>query len=163
MTLPTWNHSASTNGYEFRPLSTATIQDVGGGLPIVREDAIDALGRVKVTWKLTADGYEEFLTFFNDTLEEGTLPFLTNLVFDYRDPRQYQALFVPGSVVIDEAEITGYTISAELEVVPAADPDSDDLLLELVDTTYGSVEAVDDLFFDLSHLVNVVMPDTLGG
>lgn len=116
LTLP-----VSQKGYQVvDPKVVLTAATKGGG-PRRRLDMLDASVRVMATWELNALKYAQLRTFYRTTTKRGALAFQLYLVLDDATPTLHDCHFVTGTFKL--ASISGgtYTVTAELEVIPAAD------------------------------------------
>lgn len=108
--------------YTFEPGSSVLSTKMMGGASRYRKDLINPTSKVSVNWTTDTDGYLYIRSFFRAIIEEGSLPFLIDLVLDEPGLTEHKAYFVPGSFRLNSQKGLTYSVSAELEVYQAAVP-----------------------------------------
>jgi hypothetical protein len=95
--------------------------DTKGGGPRRRLDLLDASVRVLATWKLSAAKYAALRTFYRTTTKRGALVFQAYLILDSSSLTLHDCNFVTGTFRLVSIDGGTYTVTAELEAIPAAD------------------------------------------
>lgn len=87
-----------------------------GGAPRTRADFDNATSQVQAGWLLDLDDYQIFMHFMKRTVENGSLPFLVELILDFSARVTYRATMVAGSLKTNQVRGLSRRISMNLEV-----------------------------------------------
>lgn len=106
------------SGYGIADGSDFIAVELDGGMPRVRRDKLHSVRKASVEWQLNESQHLLFEAFYRTGLQNGSLPFTTDLILDSHLLEEYEVQFVP-----DTRKLTGqsgklYTWEAELYVMP---------------------------------------------
>lgn len=161
MALPKLTRKVAAQPYGVQPLSSHHQAETRGGFSRSRADSIGAHAVADVAWEMGPEAYEDFLDFVNDTIENASLPFLVDLVYDYHGPQEYTVKLIPDTLRFDSVDGLSYKLSASLELVPGPDAVFDATILQLSEFYGGPLQYEESLGM-LERLANFVMPNTIG-
>lgn len=127
-----------------------------GGPGRYRSDSIDNAAIYDCTWLLDPEDYQ-YLAAFYRYFERKLEPFIVSLVLDSGDIQDYIAKIIPNSWRLISAKGLAYTVSCQIEAVPATLPDTafDDALIALR-SEYTDLAALTN---PLEKLVNIDLPE----
>ena len=132
--------------------------DLDGGMPRLRRDQIDSPERFSVSWRLSADDFQEFMFFFRSTIDGGSIPFTMYLLLHDSFSILYEVILVPGSLKVDEARGLSRSVSAQLIGSPVDD-------YKLIDEAISAFGSTPSDFLQstsyISDLANIYMPSSL--
>lgn len=151
--LPESSSYSATHGFGL--LST----DVDGGMPRNRLDQVNAPHTVNVLWKLDVEEYEELAFFFRRTVRGGALPFTMDLIIDRGGLTRYECQLIPASFRLTEARGHGRIVQAQVYCLSVDDTVGIDESIEVL----GGVRAARQIIVAVERLVNIVMPEEIGG
>lgn len=89
-----------------------------GGASRFRKDKLGTARNVEVRWVFDRNEYLYFTSFYNSTINEGSLPFLIELILDDPIPTLHQAHFLQDTKKLANQQGHAYTVSATLEALP---------------------------------------------
>lgn len=143
------------DGYQIdAAVTTLQAKLLGGGMKL-RRDALNAPAKVSVTWTCSDAEYDYLLTFYRTT-NDGTIPFLMDLIMDNSVLTEHECRFMPGTFKVSTIKGNARKIAAQLEVVPLPPDDAYDEGLVTTFEAFGT-ETSESLGV-LATLVNVNMP-----
>ena len=132
-----------------------------GGAARYRRDVLNAASRVTCLWNLDPAEYQYFRAFYRTSTQNGSQTFLASLMLDEPVLRDFEAHFVPDSVMLREQSGLLYVMAAELEVSPL--PVDDAFNQAVVDLwTEGAGDVVPGIANPLHVLVNIRLPGAIG-
>lgn len=152
--LPVMALTPSSDGYGVERGETVIRSRDGQGPGRFRLDYPNTGSLLAIVWHVGPADYEYLLAFYFSTIAEGALPFRIEAVHDHPDARQLKAMLVPGSFSLEGVRGLRYTIRAQVEVVPIASPDEDEITL----MNYEETDPETALAISLAHVVNITMP-----
>ena len=89
---------------------------VAGGPSRSRQAVSGSPRQVDITWVLTADEYEDLLFTYENELARGAVPFITKLVLDSSDLKEYTVQMIADSFVLGAIEGEDYLVNVSLLV-----------------------------------------------
>lgn len=114
---------------------------------------------VDCSFAVGAIAYAYLQAFWFETTQEGTLPFLIDLILDEAGLLEYEAAFSSDGLRLAEQRGNLYTVSCQLEVTyRGRDPIADQALVESYNLYAESVNGIID---QLAETVNLAAPDAL--
>lgn len=156
MSLDILNLSPDTNGYTVTTGVSTLVTQLDGGSGRYRKDQLGASSTVQVTYTLGVGDYQYLLAFFRTVLQEGSLAFQTELLFETPDVTDYCCNIVPGTFKLSSQQGETYVVVVTYEATSINPPDPTvDLALVVAYNTYGS--NTDTTLSQLAYLVNVQM------
>jgi len=105
------------DGYSFAPGYGNIVTKLDGGASRVRKDVNNAAHTIQARWTLRSSEYTDFMGFFRTDLQDGTLPFLCDLLTDIGAMVLHKARCKDGKMpelVANKGD--GYFVAGELEV-----------------------------------------------
>lgn len=133
-----------------------------GGAGRYRTDKIGATKTVTATWTMHPTQYQYWRAFYETGTKRGALPFLCDLVSDDgTGPAEHVCNFIPGSVSLPTQKGFTYVQQATLEVKPLPRDKNADLALINIWEAAGPEPEL--WLNELEKLVNVTMPENIGG
>lgn len=130
-----------------------------GGKSRTRRTQLGAASIASVEWYLIDVEYQYLMSFYRAATEHGSESFTADLILDHSDIEEYECRFVPGTLELGGIRGTAYIVSASLEIIPLPEDREFDLAVISFYETYGTDFPL--VLAGLSHLANVVMPETL--
>ena len=116
--------------YNVTPGNTVVSTQLDGGASRQRKDQAGATAIVPVSWILGPADYDYIQAFYRTAIDEGSLPFLLDLLWEKSTPIEYTVQIVPSTFQLTKQEGLAYFVSATLEVFPnPVDVANDNLLL----------------------------------
>lgn len=146
-----FNYRVDATNFSGQDGATVELRETDGGFPTTRRDVVDARGTISVVWNLNPQAFAAFVTFFNETIKEGSLAFLIDVAFDYSAVEEREVKFIPGSIQIGALIGMTRTVSANLEIVSVYDAGVDEYIMSYMEGT--SIDG--DVLDALSQLINV--------
>jgi hypothetical protein len=104
------------DGYQFTPAYDVVETRLDGGMLRKRKDVEWGCHYVDLNWVLRPEQYTQFMGFFRTTLEDGTLPFLLDLLADIHTPTTHKCRCVGGLPKLTSQRGHAYYVGARLEV-----------------------------------------------
>lgn len=145
-------------GYTFRDGRHVLGTRLMGGASRYRKDLAGSTSTVSVNWTTDREGYLYIRSFFNAIVQKGALPFLIDLVLDQPETTEHKAYFIPETLSLNGQRGLQYSVSAELEVYPAAPwPYAEDYVA--IYNEFGNTFRYYENVLDI--LMNVSWPDAL--
>lgn len=89
-----------------------------GGASRFRKDKIGSARNVEVSWVFDRNEYLYFTSFYNTTINEGSLPFLIELILDDPIPVLHQVHFLQDTKKLSNQKGHSYTVTGTLEAIP---------------------------------------------
>lgn len=150
------------SGYSSQDGEDVIRVQLDGGAGRYRTDKIGSTKIVNVKWTLLPEQYEYWRAFFTTGTQNGALPFLCDLVSeDAQGPAEHVCRFIPGSVSLPTQQGLMYVQQATLEVKPLPrDVSKDNAILMIWENSGGNP---DYWLLSIERLVNIIMPETIGG
>lgn len=147
------------SGYSVRHPSGVIEQQLDGGAPRYRRVSKTNWRTVSVSWTTHDSGYQYLCAFHEVWCENPSQTFYANLIVDGPEYKPYVCHFVPDSFGLDSKEGGVFSYSAQFKVKPIIDRALNDLIVG------AGNDGVDlgDITNPLDHLVNVALPNALGG
>jgi len=147
------------NSYSLTDGITAISTKLYGGASRLRRDYINAPVLVHVTWTVDENEFDYLRTFYRTT-QDGTEPFLMDLLVHGPTMTEHECRIVPKTFKITSVMDKAYRVQAQIEAVPLPpDTDFDEGLVTAFEA-FG-VEA-SSAFALLAEIVNVTMPENMG-
>lgn len=152
------NMAPDQQGYQVQDSAEHIHNKLAGGAGRIRRDYTGMPVQVDVQWTCDA-GEFDYLQAFYRVQEEGTVPFLMDLIIHSNAIEEHECRFMPGTFRLTAQNGGRYIVKAKLEAIPPI-PDID--LDEGIVTTFEGFGLEGALAYaDLARLVNVVMPASL--
>ena len=123
MGLPVLPLPIDNVGYTVSFAQGALSSQVRGGRGKYRRDVIGSSELLTVRWVLTPSTYQFLISFIEGTLEDGTLPFITNIVLREPYPEARTVNIIPGTVKLVEQRGLRYVVTADIEALRTVDDD----------------------------------------
>lgn len=150
----------SVDGYQAADGTGVIRVELDGGSGKYRKDVQNSAVRVDVTWHVDPDDYLYLRTFYN-VHDNGTLPFLMDLVIHSASLTEHECRFIPDTFKLSQVRGNEHTVKATLEVVPAEpDPAYDEGFVVSYEA-FGRDSS--SAFALLATLVNVNFPAAIPG
>jgi hypothetical protein len=124
-------------GYNLRERREVISVALDGGASRYRKDVINPASLASVQWTLSKAQYQYFRSFFKQIVSSGALPFAIDLVMESGEPEEYTAYFVPESISVSPYNGFYYTVSADLEVLPATRDTEQEGIYAMLFGAYG--------------------------
>lgn len=106
------------SGYSIQDGNDFVAVELDGGMPRVRQDKLNAVRRASVEWALTESQQLLFEAFYRTGIQNGSLPFTTDLILDSHLLEEYEVRFVPNTREFIEQTGKLFRWRAELWVLP---------------------------------------------
>lgn len=152
------NFAPDQQGYQVQDSSAHVQTKLGGGMSRIRKDYLNAPVLVDLQWTCDPQEYNYLQTFWR-IQQDGTEPFLMDLIIHSNEILEHECKFVPDTFRFTGITGERFVVKAKLEVVP---PIPDDAMDEGVVTTFESFgDAGSQAYALLATLVNVTCPDNL--
>lgn len=107
-----------SSDYAVGPSNAFLQTKLDGGASRFRKDRTGNARLVEVSWLCDREQYDYLESFFDTTIDEGSLPFLIDLIIEKSELKEYTAHFIPDSKQLDGIQGFAYSVSAQLEVLP---------------------------------------------
>lgn len=104
------------DGYSFVKGYGYITTKLEGGAMRVRKDLLEPAHSVSLNWVLRETEYTEFMGFFETILEQGSLPFLAELLGDLSIPNTYKCRCSDGVPRLTANKGNAYYLTANVEV-----------------------------------------------
>lgn len=146
------------DGYNLEAPLSALVNKLAGGGSRLRRDLLNAPMKANVTWTLDEAQYNYIRT-FHRFLDDGSQPFLMDLLVDTSTLTEHECRFIPGSFKLSTVKGGVRKVVAALEVIPIP---SDDAYDEGLVTTYEAFGADgSEACALINTIANINMPGNL--
>lgn len=146
-------------GYSISDPNSVVSTQVASGANRYRRDMFGARSTVTVQWTCDPGEYQYVKMFFRAILNEGSLPFLIDMVLDHApELTEHEAYFVPGSLKLSSHMGWTYVVSAQLDVKPKEITQGDIDYVAVFESFGPYFPMFEDL---LNTIINVSLPEAL--
>lgn len=132
--------------------------NTASGAPRMRRDMFGAYAAVTVQWTCGPDDYRYINAFYRIAANEGSTPFVIDLILDYPEPTEYEVYFKPDSLRLASHSGMTYIMTASLMVKPIAMTQNDSDFMYIYENFGSDFPKYEDI---LDRIINVELPGIL--